>query len=391
MASSPAFKAFALPLLLFGCGAASVAAWMGGFYACLVLVVLLALWLATVAFLRTLESAPTPEARKAVPDTADEQAVLQAVLDQAPIPLLAVERRGRVRVLNRAARNLFAVDDLIVNAPEALFDGSLRLRHTERSYRVDRIEAQGAGATRTILALVDIESEERIAEARAMRELLQVLSHEVMNSLTPIASLAESALSALDDAPSPAGPLRDMVGTLARRAGGLLNFTQTYRELARLPEPTLAPTSLPQLFDDLALMFEARWSGGVVFAMDQPPSISVNMDRDQVSQALWALLQNGAEAALAEGRGAEVRLWARLDERLRLSVSDTGPGVPESLRAQIFQPFFTTKADGSGIGLSLARQIARGHGGDLALLSSAGRTTFELTVNHFAESVSGIQ
>jgi hypothetical protein len=76
MASSSPFKAYALPLLLFSCGAASVAAWMGGFYACLVLVVLLAMWLATVASLRTLESAPIPEARKAVPDTAAEYAVL---------------------------------------------------------------------------------------------------------------------------------------------------------------------------------------------------------------------------------------------------------------------------------------------------------------------------
>jgi signal transduction histidine kinase len=304
------------------------------------------------------------------------------VLDQAPIPLLAVERRGRVRVLNRAARNLFAADDLVIDAPEALLDGSPQLRQAERNYRVDRIEAQGAGAARTILALVDIESEERIAEARAMRELLQVLSHEVMNALTPIACLAESALSTLEDAPSSTEPLLDMVGTLARRAGGLLKFTQTYRELARLPEPTLAPTSLPLLFDDLARMFETRWGGRVVLAMDPLPNVTVKMDREQVSQALWALLQNAAEAALADGGVAEVRLSAQLDERLRLSVSNSGPGVPESVRALIFQPLFTTKTDGSGIGLSLARQIARAHGGELVLLPLVEWTTFELSVNH---------
>lgn len=385
MPSRPNLTASARPLLLFGCGAASVAAWTGGFYACLVLVLLVALWLATVAFLREPPPPPSLQAKAAVTDPGDDHAMLRAVLDQAPIPLLSVERLGRVRAVNRAARTLFAVDDLIVDAPEALLDGSPQLRHAERKYRVDRIEAQGAGATRTILALVDIESEERIAEARAMRELLQVLSHEVMNALTPIASLAESALSALEDTPSPAGPLRDMVGTLARRAAGLLNFTQTYRELARLPEPTLAPTSLPLLFDDLARMFEARWGGRVALAMDQPPNVAVEMDQDQVSQALWALLQNGAEAALAEGGGAEVRLSAQLDERLRLRVSDTGPGVPESLRAQIFQPFFTTKADGSGIGLSLARQIARAHGGDLGLLPPIEQTSFEFSLPAQAE------
>ncbi|WP_179505371.1 MULTISPECIES: sensor histidine kinase [unclassified Sphingomonas] len=371
----------ALPaqVLLFGCGAATVAAWNGGFYACFVLVLLLGFWLATLSLLRAIPPRPLPERQVARADGDADRAVLRAVLDQAPTPLLSVERSGRVRALNRAARTVFGIADVLVDVPDALRHSAPRLRYAGRAYRVDRIEAHDAGAARTILALIDIESEERIAEARATRELLEVLSHEVMNALTPIASLAESALTTLDDAPPPVGLLRDMIGTLSRRADGLLHFTQAYRQLARLPEPSLAPTALDLLFDDLRRMFAARWAGRVTLLADAPPDGMVVMDRDQIGQALWALLQNGAEAALDGASAPQVHLSARLDDRVSLRVADNGAGVADEARSRIFHPFYTTKTEGSGVGLSLARQIARAHGGDLCLMPGKG-AVFELSL-----------
>ncbi|WP_454887474.1 sensor histidine kinase [Sphingomonas oryzagri] len=379
MGSRGTFATLLSQVLLFGCGAAAVAAWRGGFYACLVLVLLLGLWLATLVLLHAMPTRPLPEVKEVKADGGADRAVLRAVLDQAPTPLLTIEGSGRVRALNRAARTLFAVEDVLTDVPDTLRDGAPRLRYAGRSYRIDRIEAYGAGAARTILALVDIESEERIAEARATRELLQVLSHEVMNALTPIASLAESALETLDDDPPPVGRLREMIGTLSRRAEGLLHFTRAYRELARLPEPVLAPTSLQMVFDDLGRMFEARWAGQVSFAPERPPDLIAELDRDQISQALWALLQNGAEAALMGGITPRVCLSAQSDDRLSLRVEDNGAGVPDEARSRIFQPFYTTKAEGSGIGLSLARQIVRAHGGDLRLLPGKG-AVFEVSL-----------
>lgn len=379
MGSRGTFATLLGQVLLFGCGAAAVAAWSGGFYACLVLVLLLGLWLATLALLHSMPPRPLPEQKAVNENSEADRAVLRAVLDQAPTPLLTIEGSGRVRALNRAARAMFAVEDILIDVPDALLNGGPRLRYGGRTYRIDRIEAHGAGAARTILALVDIESEERIAEARATRELLQVLSHEVMNALTPIASLAESALATLDDTPPPVGRLREMIGTLSRRAAGLLHFTQAYRQLARLPEPLLAPTPLPLLFNDLGRMFEARWTGRVTLMMERPPDIAVDIDREQTGQALWALLQNGAEAALARATVPQVHLSARSDDRLSLRVGDNGAGVPDEARSQIFQPFYTTKPEGSGIGLSLARQIARAHGGDLRLLPGKG-AVFELSL-----------
>lgn len=366
-------------VLLFGCGAATVAAWNGGFYACFVLVLLLGFWLATLSLLRATPPR-APSERPVIPADGDaDRAVLRAVLDQAPTPLLSIGRNGGIRALNAAARALFGTDHVLLDAPEALRQGAPRLRYAGRAYRIDRIEAHDAGTTRTILALIDIESEERIAEARATRELLEVLSHEVMNALTPIASLAESALATLEDTPPPVGPLRDMIGTLSRRADGLLHFTQAYRQLARLPEPSLVPTSLPALFNDLGRMFAARWAGRVAFLSDGAPDAVVTIDREQISQALWALLQNGAEAAMTGPGAPQVRLSATLDERLSFHVADNGPGVPADARARIFRPFYTTKTEGSGIGLSLARQIARAHGGDL-ILHPGRDTVFEMTL-----------
>jgi len=366
-------------LLLFGCGAAAVAAWRGGFYACLVLVLLLGLWLATLALLHAMPPRPLPERKGVKADSDADRAVLRAVLDQAPTPLLAIEGSGRVRALNRAARQMYATEDILIDVPEALLVGGPRLRYAGRTYRIDRIQALGAGTVRTILALIDIESEERIAEARATRELLQVLSHEVMNALTPIVSLAESALAALDDVPPPIERLREMIGTLFRRAGGLLQFTKAYRQLARQPEPVLAPTPLLLVFDDLSRMFEARWAGRVSFAVEKPPNISIKVDRDQISQALWALLQNGAEAALEGAVAPQVNLSAWSDDHLSIRVADNGSGVPSEAGLRIFQPFYTTKTEGNGIGLSLARQVARAHGGDLRLVPGES-TLFELSL-----------
>ena len=117
----------------------------------------------------------------------------------------------------------------------------------------------------------------------------------------------------------------------------------------------------------------------VAYLSDGAPDAVVTIDREQISQALWALLQNGAEAAMSGPGAPQVCLSATLDERLSFHVADNGPCVSADARSRIFRPFYTTKTEGSGIGLSLARQIARAHGGDLVL--HPGRATeFEMTL-----------
>lgn len=305
----------------------------------------------------------------------EEEAMHRLLLDAAPTPLLALDN-DTARVLNRAARAIFGADDRIVPVPAPLLDPSAStLRHEGRLWRIDRVETS-SGAT--VAALIDVEREELAAEARASADLIEVLGHELLNGLSPIVSLAESAQTAAAQEPVDTELLAEILGPLARRAEGLQRFATDYRALARLPEPVLAPVSLDQFAQDLARLFAQRWPT-TLLTLDIGEGGDWSMDRDQMHQAVWALLNNAAEAVRAMGK-AEVGLeFSRGQDRLAITITDSGAGVPPESAALIFRPFHTTKTDGSGIGLSLARQIVRGHGGSLDL-SGANPTAFRISL-----------
>ena len=382
MGSSALLRTAAIAAAL-ACGAGAVAAAQRGLYASLLVAMGAGVWLALAPLLQM----PLPRARNpaTVPGTREDLVMARVLLDSSPTPLVALDDDGNARVLNRAARRLFVTDERIAPATTALLAATTArmLSYDGHHYRLDRAEVRRAGPARTILALADVEAVERTAAARATRDLLQVLSHEVMNALAPITSLADSArAAAADDAP-PLAELRAMLGTLARRAEGLQRFTEAYREMARLPPPAPEPVALVDIIDDLARQFAGRWDGRVTLDAVAPPVDPVAIDRDQIGQALWALLQNGAEAALggaSAGNLPGVTLTTtQANARVVFTVADTGPGMPSGDRLRIFDAFFTTKPAGSGVGLSLARQIARAHGGDLTLTDTA-RTSFVLTL-----------
>jgi signal transduction histidine kinase len=183
-----------------------------------------------------------------------------------------------------------------------------------------------------------------------------------------------------------------MVATLGRRAEALQTFTLAYRRISQLPEPVVAMVDLSELFSDLGRLFEGKWRDTVKLELETPESSFVRADANQLTQALWALLQNAAEASLAADEPRKVALTAELTEDIAtLKVSNTGPAVPPEHAEAIFNLFFTTKADGSGIGLALAKQIARAHGGDL-VLEQAAPTCFLFTVprqSHLATALDG--
>ena len=398
MASETGARALAMPAYgrataaagMFAAGIAADAAWLHGFYASVALAGLAAIWLGALAFAQEPPSATLPEAKSA--DVAGREAELirlRTMLDHAPVPLLMLTGNGVLHAANRAARSLFATDDRIVAAAPSLLralaaavpgeraivklaapDGG-----GERSYALPVASWLGAGGPGLLAALIDIEPELQAAEASALRDLLQVLSHEIMNSLTPVMSLADTASMALADGTLEGSALaRDALEVIARRAKGLDRFVQGYRALARVPEPVRRPVSVGRLLHDVAMLFETRWRDGVRLELRAPePDIMVRLDPDLLGQALTALLTNGAEAALAfDARPAAVVLTAAMEgERLRFAVSDSGSGVPSDCTEAIFRPMFTLKPQGTGIGLGLARQIAASHGGGLVLEAAA--------------------
>ncbi|BCA61007.1 histidine kinase [Sphingomonas sp. HMP9] len=380
-------------LVIAAAGAGGAVAATRGLYATALLAAMIAIWIAALNLVDTGQRAPTPAPPLPAASAGDEERRrLNAYLDLSPAPLVAFDD-GRLRAVNRAARRLLGAGDLVADPPEGLVTAladtrpgrttTIDIGHDVdmRSFALATSDLVLAGRMTRIGALIDIDAELKAAEAAALRELVQVLSHEIVNALTPIASLAETAVAMLDD-PDPMLPkVRDAVETVARRAASLHRFGESYRALAKLPAPSAVRVPVAGFVSDLAALFTTRWPT-IAFTTDmlEAPAYLL-VDPDQLTAALWAVLQNAAEALHA---WPDTRVTLSISARVgqtQFTITDTGPGIPAGNQADIFRPFFTTKSEGTGVGLALARQIFRGHNGDLGLAqSSPGRTRFEGTL-----------
>jgi signal transduction histidine kinase len=305
---------------------------------------------------------------------------LSALLDQVPVPLLkSVEGEG-FYALNLAARRLFGVDDLISDPPMTLVNAVARAKRGVRSsiqlfdslYALGVSELTFEGRKERFISLTDIQAEMRIAEAAALGETLRVISHEIMNSLTPVASLAETAQHYLDgETPEGVQLAREAMALLERRARGLKRFVEGYRSLARLPQPELRSVDVKNFILDVVRVFkQSAVASGVDVTLhvgDGTPA--VEMDEALMTQAILNVLTNAAEATRENNGPRAVNIsLLDMDNDIGMEVADNGSGIEPAMRERIFHGFITTKPEGAGIGLSLARQIALAHGGDLRLL-----------------------
>ncbi len=390
-------------LLLVCAGVAVCVAWQKGLYANTAVALLAAAWVATGAFWRP----PLPlVALTSEPDTAPPILALQgevrrlgAMLDHAPAPFVTLGGDGALRAVNRAARAMFATDDLIAQPPPALADAITRAAAGDRavlqlpvragdaatrSYAIAAAASLGPAGQQILTVLTDVEAELRVAEAGALRDLLQVISHEIMNSLTPVTSLVESAHALLGENPGDTAQAAAALETVLRRAQGLESFVRNYRTLARLPPPIPRPVSVATILQDSARLFETKWHPhGLTLRVGVPePDLVARLDADLIGQALLNLLTNAAEAALSGGTQPALvclRAYAH-GSQAAFEITDSGPGVPAGEETSIFQPFFTLKPNGGGVGLWLARQIALSHGGTLSLSAEGPGACFVLMV-----------
>jgi signal transduction histidine kinase len=305
---------------------------------------------------------------------------LELLLDQTPSPILLGTGDDRIVAANRAARRAFDTPHVLSDADRlALTNGqplsslTSPLRWRDASYAVSRAEIVDDGGHADLVVLTDMTADVRAAEAAALRDLLRVLNHELMNALTPVASMSRSALDLLrDGGPAATGQAISALERAVARTEGLQHFIAAYRTLTRLPPPAPRVVSLAAWLDVARESFRAQWTARGV-ALDCPPlsDVEIRIDADQMWLAVGNLLNNAAEAAL-ERPAPRVRLSVQqATNEILFVVEDSGPGVPDDHADQVCLPFFTTKATGSGVGLSLARQIAQGHGGALTLLSPA--------------------
>ena len=319
------------------------------------------------------------------------QGHLQALLDTVGAALLVVTENGHVTAANRAARlllrdegpRLSTVTAIGPKAAETIMQlapgrpALVRLAGGQQMFASAGLFASG-GESRRLISLQAVVGELDALQLKAWEDMSRVLAHEIMNSLTPIASLSES-LSGMIRQEGASDDVAEAMDTIARRAHGLAGFVARYRQVAELPEPKLQAFSLKTLADDVKTLMQERLDGIHYECRVETPSMTA--DPDLLGQAVINLLHNAIEAVAEQGNPAVALAFEQDNSTIVISVSDNGKGIPDDFHEDIFVPFFTTKAGGSGIGLSVVRQIALKHGGWVsACTNDTGGTTFRLVI-----------
>lgn len=297
---------------------------------------------------------------------------LDAALEHAPLALWRLVAGSPPLALNAAARRLIAPGRAVEPAALlALLDAqpgrrvvTLPTEHGQERAVLATSALTVQGQAWRLAALAPIESELETETLVAWRQLVQVLTHEIMNSLTPIASLAASAPALLEA--SEHEELQAALAALARRAAHLQGFVERYRSVSQPPAPTLADVPLSALLHAVQRLLAPAWeaAGGTVTVSVEPDTLALRTDAAQLEQVLINLAQNALQAC-AGRPSPQLSIDARLSRgaRLRLTVADNGPGVAPGLEQRIFTPFFTTREGGSGVGLAVVRQLVHGLGG----------------------------
>ena len=304
-------------------------------------------------------------------------ALLRKVMSEIDVAVFTFDGERRLRLVNRAGERVLgkpserllgrtaeelglepALDAEVPRVLDMAFPGGMG------RWEVRRGTFREGGLPHQLLVLTDVSHALREEERQAWQRLIRVLGHEMNNSLAPIRSLADSLGNLLlrDDRPEDwEEDARRGIAVIRDRSAALSRFMEGYSRLARLPPPARQPVDVSTLARRVVGL-ETRLN----VELHEGPEVSVLADSDQLEQLLINLLHNATDAALETGGGVRLS-WERSagGHELLIEVEDEGPGLPDA--ANLFVPFFTTKAGGSGIGLVLCRQIAEAHGGTLGL------------------------
>lgn len=337
---------------------------------------------------------------------------LQTVIQHIGISLIAFHRDGSVEMINNASKKLFQVNnlnkiqDLQSFSPEFV-EALLKLKHGENTLIKindnDDILQLAIYATEfkindrqvILVSIKNIQYELEEQEIESWQKLIRVLTHEIMNSITPISSLSNTLTTILDDFGSSniskfddddletISEVKMALATIQKRSSGLLHFVDTYRNLTKIPNPNFSIFQVRQLFDNIHMLMkeEIRKRHIECIIHIEPKSIELSADELLIEQVLINLIKNSIHA-LENTENPRIELRAYLNKRGRISIqlSDNGQGIIKEVLDKVFIPFFTTKPKGSGIGLALSKQILRLHGGTITAHSVPDeKTTFTLT------------
>jgi C4-dicarboxylate-specific signal transduction histidine kinase len=383
-----------IALLAFGAGALREAPRLTVLCLLAALPLLAALW-RSLERLAGARQAQAPQGAPGLPleqqALVDNALALEARLEYTPVALFRIGGEGgQVAPLNANARKLVAPgrasDPADLYRQLAAQPGGRRAlvrfeteRGTERALlAVSELVLQGR--EERLAALMPVESELEAEALQAWRRLVHVLTHEIMNSLTPVASLSHTAYDLLGEhrgaLPADAGAdLATALDAIRRRADSLAAFVASYRSLSNVPAARPERVRIQALFERVEALVGPDWRarGGQVRFSVEPAPLELMADPGQLEQALINLLKNAFEATAGTPGQAWVSAQLARGARLRIEVGDDGPGVPEALAGHIFTPFFTTKKQGGGIGLAMVRQLIHENGGTVRYARPVGR------------------
>ena len=320
---------------------------------------------------------------KKTAETETELHFYKMVMEGVDTAVIMATDGGCVEWMNSAARLVLGNEELL---PAVIMDG-IKNRSSEvilagKEYSLECSRLSLRFSDRNIVVLKNIHSSIERSKVESWHKLVRVLTHEIMNSMTPIISLSETLCeSAKNDALSAGGDdsmenIRRGLEIIKRRSSGLLSFVENYRKLTRIAAPDKKLFALKGLLDDLRELFSNPY---IKFESSAVEGVELLADRTQIEQVLINLLKNSVEACEERSNSAgdyDKRITFAADvvsasgsRCVEFSVTDNGIGILSSVREQLFVPFFTTKKSGSGIGLSLCKQIITNHGGSIEIES----------------------
>lgn len=325
---------------------------------------------------------------------------LQTIVENVDVGLLCFNKDDKVVLMNKRVKQMLKKPYLIdmyylKQVDDVLFETIKKLEHGDRELvkvnvdndllqlSVQAVEFKMKAEPFKLISLQNIQGELEEQELVSWQKLIRILTHEIMNSVTPIASLATTMADMMSNESEPLSDedlddIRMAMKTINRRSEALLKFTETYRNLTRIPPPTFATVSAREIIERVIVLFNPIFKEKNIGFKSILPDKTILLEADAglIEQVLINLIKNAIEA-VADQPNPEVVI--RL-ERLQngspvIRVVDNGPGIPDDKLEQIFMPFFTTKPEGSGIGLNLSRQIMHTHKGGLSVITEVGEGT----------------
>ncbi|HDR88791.1 MAG TPA: ATP-binding protein [Bacteroidetes bacterium] len=335
---------------------------------------------------------------------------LQSIVQNVDISIITYQRDGTVELINKAARNLFQITSLknihslkkispeLVDTLLDLKPGINRLVKIKEDDDILQLAISGTefrihDKVMMLTTIKDIQNVLEEQETEAWQKLIRVLTHEIMNSITPIASLSSTLDIMLKGVEGKDGEkslneetveeIQKALQTINKRSTGLLHFVNTYRNLTRIPKPNFKVVKVNDMCKNIRMLMEEELKNNQIELSSEiiPEDLDLYADEELIEQVLINLIKNSIHAL--EGKSdAKIRVRAFVNKRGRVSIQvmDNGPGILPDVLDKIFIPFFTTKPRGSGIGLSLSKQILRLHGGTISASSEPDKeTVFTLT------------